>query len=235
MLEAGMKPVFVFEGRAPDLKREELAKRSARRAGATEELEAAKESGNAEDVEKYAKRTVRVTREHNAECKRLLRLMGVPVVEAPSEAEAQCAQLCKDGAVYAISTEDMDSLTFGTPVLLRHLMAPASQKTAVVEFDRAKILEELGLTDEQFTDLCILCGCDYTDKIVGIGPVRALGLIQKHGSLEEVLQNLDKDKYKVCLCLFILRALSLVVSCLFCIRCNFYRSFINIYICCVDS
>jgi flap endonuclease-1 len=58
-----------------------------------------RQSGNQEDVEKYSKRTVRVTREHNEECKRLLRLMGVPVLEAPTEAEAQCAQLCKDGLV----------------------------------------------------------------------------------------------------------------------------------------
>ena len=59
------------------------------------------QAGNQEDVEKYSKRTVRVTREHNEECKRLLGLMGVPVVEAPSEAEAQCAQLCKEGLVRA--------------------------------------------------------------------------------------------------------------------------------------
>lgn len=165
---------FVFEGKAPDLKREELAKRSARREGATTELEQAKESGDQAQIEKYSKRTVRVTREHNEDCKRLLRLMGVPVIEAPSEAEAQCAQLCKDGAVWGISTEDMDALTFGTNRLMRHLMAPASQKVAVMEFEYAKVLEELALAPEQFVDLCILCGCDYTDKIPGIGPVRAL-------------------------------------------------------------
>ena len=61
------------------------------------------------------------------ECKRLLRLMGVPVLEAPGEAEAQCAQLSKEGAVYGVSTEDMDALTFGTARLVRNLMAPASQ------------------------------------------------------------------------------------------------------------
>lgn len=197
MLEAGMKPVFVFEGRAPDLKREELAKRSARREGAGSELEAARETGNQADIEKYSKRTVRVTREHNEECKRLLTLMGVPVIEAPSEAEAQCAQLCKDGLVYAIATEDMDSLTFGTPKLVRHLMAPASQKVAVTEFEYSKALESLKLTEDQFIDLCILCGCDYTDKIAGIGPVRALQLIQKHQSLENVLKTLDPEKYKI--------------------------------------
>lgn len=123
--------------------------------------------------------------------------MGVPVIEAPGEAEAQCAQLCKDNLVYAISTEDMDSLTFATPKLVRHLMAPTSQKVAVMEFDHAKVLEGLNMTQEQFIDLCILCGCDYTDKIGGIGPVRALQLIQKHGTIEKVLEALDPEKYKI--------------------------------------
>jgi len=179
------------------MKQEELLKRSARREGASSELEAAKEAGDQAGIEKFSKRTIRVTKEHNEDCKKLLMLMGIPVIEAPSEAEAQCAQLCKDGQVYAISTEDMDSLTFGTPLLLRHLMAPAAQKVAVTEFDHAKVLQELELTEDQFIDLCILCGCDYTDKIAGIGPVRALSLIQKHKSIEKVLENLDPDKYKI--------------------------------------
>ncbi len=61
------------------------------------------QAGNEEDIEKYSKRTVRVTREHNEECKRLLKLMGVPIIEAPSEAEAQCAALNREGLVRAIS------------------------------------------------------------------------------------------------------------------------------------
>ena len=39
------------------------------------------QTGTAEEVEKYSKRTVRVTRQHNDECKRLLTLMGVPIIE----------------------------------------------------------------------------------------------------------------------------------------------------------
>jgi flap endonuclease-1 len=197
MLEAGMKPVFVFEGRPPDLKRAELAKRSSRREDATTELEAAKDAGDNEAIEKYSKRTVKVTRDHNEECKRLLHLMGVPVIEAPAEAEAQCSQMCIDGLVYGIATEDMDSLTFGCPVLLRHLMAPVSQKHSVVEFNFNQVLAQLELTKEQFVDLCILCGCDYCEKIPGIGPVSALKLIKKHGSLEGVIESLDKERYKL--------------------------------------
>lgn len=199
MLEAGMKPVFVFEGKPPALKSAELAKRGSKRADATVELEAAKEAGNAEDIEKYSKRTVRVTRQHNDECKQLLRLMGVPVIDAPGEAEAQCAELCKEGHVYGISTEDMDSLTFATPKLIRHLMAPTSQKLPALEFDYQEMLKELGLTAEQFVDVCILCGCDYTAKISGIGPGRALSLINKHGCIEKVLEAIEAGggKYQV--------------------------------------
>ena len=188
---------FVFEGKPPSLKKEELAKRSAKREGANAELQAALESGDKEAIEKFSKRTIRVTPEHNEDCKKLLRLMGIPVIDAPSEAEAQCAQLCKEGLVYGISTEDMDSLTLGTPRLLRHLMAPAAQKVPVLEFEHDKLLQELGLTNDEFIDLCILCGCDYTDKIPGIGPVRALNLIQKHKSIEKILENIDKDKHKI--------------------------------------
>ncbi|EHA8590129.1 hypothetical protein COCNU_scaffold015291G000020 [Cocos nucifera] len=69
--------------------------------------------------------------------------------------------------VYAVASEDMDSLTFGAPRFLRHLMDPSSKKIPVVEFEVSKVLEELELTMDQFIDLCILCGCDYCNSIKG--------------------------------------------------------------------
>ncbi|CAN4110847.1 unnamed protein product [Withania somnifera] len=165
LLEAGIKPVYVFDGKPPDLKKQELAKRYSRREDATDDLAKATEIGNKEDIEKFSKRTVKVTPQHNDDCKKLLRLMGVPAVEAPSEAEAQCAALCKAEKVYAVASEDMDSLTFGAPKFLRHLMDPSSKKIPVMEFDISKVLEELELSMDQFIDLCILCGCDYCDSI----------------------------------------------------------------------
>ncbi|XP_048225769.1 flap endonuclease 1 [Ricinus communis] len=197
LLEAGMKPVYVFDGQPPDLKKQELAKRYSRRADATEELAAAVETGNKEDIEKFSKRTVKVTKQHNEDCKRLLRLMGVPVIEAPSEAEAECAALCKSGKVYAVASEDMDSLTFGAPRFLRHLMDPSSRKVPVMEFETSKILEELNLTMDQFIDLCILSGCDYCDSIRGIGGMTALKLIRQHGSIENILENMNKERYQI--------------------------------------
>ncbi|XP_023531871.1 flap endonuclease 1 isoform X1 [Cucurbita pepo subsp. pepo] len=197
LLEAGVKPVYVFDGKPPDLKKQELAKRYSKRADATADLADAIEVGNKEDIEKFSKRTVKVTKQHNDDCKRLLRLMGVPVIEAPSEAEAQCAALCKLGKVYAVASEDMDSLTFGSPRFLRHLMDPSSRKIPVMEFEVAKILEELNLTMDQFVDLCILSGCDYCDSIRGIGGQTALKLIRQHGSIESILENINKERYQI--------------------------------------
>ncbi|XP_031403228.1 flap endonuclease 1 isoform X3 [Punica granatum] len=197
LLEAGIKPVYVFDGKPPEMKKQELAKRFSKRADATEDLATAIETGNKEDIEKFSKRTVKVTKQHNEDCQKLLRLMGVPVVEAPSEAEAQCAALCKAGKVYAVASEDMDSLTFGAPRFLRHLMDPSSRKVPVMEFEVSKILEELNLSMEQFVDLCILSGCDYCDSIRGIGGQTALKLIRQHGSIESVLENINRERYQI--------------------------------------
>ncbi|XP_051146386.1 flap endonuclease 1 [Andrographis paniculata] len=197
LLEAGIKPVYVFDGKPPDLKKQELAKRYSKRADATEDLSEALETGNKEDIEKFSKRTVKVTKQHNEECKKLLRLMGVPVIEAPCEAEAQCAALCKAGKVYAVASEDMDSLTFGAPRFLRHLMDPSSKKIPVMEFEVSKVLEELDLTMDQFIDLCILSGCDYCDSIRGIGGLTALKLIRQHGSIENIIENINKERYQI--------------------------------------
>ncbi|XP_034930041.1 flap endonuclease 1 [Populus alba] len=197
LLEAGIKPLYVFDGKPPDLKKQELAKRYSKRADATEDLAAAVESGVKEDIEKFSKRTVKVTKQHNDDCKRLLKLMGVPVIEAPSEAEAQCATLCKSGKVYAVASEDMDSLTFGAPRFLRHLMDPSSRKIPVMEFEIPKILEGLNLSMDQFIDLCILSGCDYCDSIRGIGGQTALKLIRQHGSIESILENINKERYQI--------------------------------------
>jgi len=121
MIDNGIKPVYVFDGKPPKMKSGELEKRTERREEAEKALEKAKEVGDAEEVDKQNRRLVKVGKSHVEECKKLLGLMGVPYVQAPCEAEAQCAELVKAGKVYAVGTEDMDALTFGSKVLLRHL------------------------------------------------------------------------------------------------------------------
>lgn len=145
----GIKPIYVFDGAPPKLKSGELAKRFQRKSEAQEAVEEAKETGTAEEIEKFSRRTVRVTREHNAECQRLLKLMGVPFIIAPTEAEAQCAVLARAGKVYAAASEDMDTLTFNSPVLLRHLTFSEQRKEPIQEIHLDKVLEGLEMDMDQ--------------------------------------------------------------------------------------
>uniref|UniRef100_A0A2A4IZZ0 Flap endonuclease 1 n=1 Tax=Heliothis virescens TaxID=7102 RepID=A0A2A4IZZ0_HELVI len=195
LVENGIKPVYVFDGKPPDMKSHQLNKRAERREEAEKELQKATEAGDQESIEKFNRRLVKVTKVHNEEARQLLKLMGIPVVEAPCEAEAQCAALVKAGKVFASATEDMDALTFGTNVLLRHLTFSEARKMPVQEFHLDDVLQGLGLEQKEFIDLCILLGCDYCGSIRGIGPKRAIELIRQHRSLEEVLRNIDTTKY----------------------------------------
>ncbi|XP_060074188.1 flap endonuclease 1-like [Ylistrum balloti] len=197
MVENGIKPVYVFDGKPPDMKSGELAKRKEKRDEAQKALTEAEEKGDAENIEKFSKRLVKMNKGHIDDCKVLLKHMGIPFVEAPGEAEAQCAALVKAGKVYATSTEDMDALTFGTNVLLRNLTVSEARKLPIKEYYYSKILEEIGLEKDEFIDLCILLGCDYCESIRGIGPKRAIDLIKQHKSIEEILKHLDTKKYTV--------------------------------------
>mmetsp|Transcript_21747 Transcript_21747/g.42774 ORF Transcript_21747/g.42774 Transcript_21747/m.42774 type:complete len:404 (+) Transcript_21747:169-1380(+) len=213
LLQKGLKPVFVFDGKAPELKSDEIAKRKelkakaeadlakaqAAHADATEQDKTKEELEAAQlEIEKASKRTTRVTREHNTDVQKLLRLMGLPVILAPGEAEAQCAELAAKGKVFAAATEDMDALTFGAPILLRRLTLPDSQNQPVVEVHLDKVLAQLELDMDQFIDLCILCGCDYCSNIKGIGPKKALKYIRDHKSLDKALEAIEKEgKYDI--------------------------------------
>lgn len=197
LVEKGIKPVYVFDGKPPDMKSGELNKRAERREEAKKQLDKATEAGDQAEMEKFNRRLVKVTKEHNDEAKELLKLMGIPYIESASEAEAQCSEMVKAGKVFGVATEDMDALTFGANILLRHMTFSEARKMPVQEIYYDKVLKGLELNQDEFTDLCILMGCDYCDTIRGIGPKRAFELITKHRSIEEILKNIDTKKYQV--------------------------------------
>ncbi|CUS20657.1 LAQU0S01e11628g1_1 [Lachancea quebecensis] len=198
MIDNGIKPCYVFDGKPPVLKSHELGKRTARRATTEEKLKEAVEE--AEKL-KHERRLVKVTPEHNEEAKKLLRLMGLPYVEAPCEAEAQCAELAKAGKVYAAASEDMDTLCYRTPFLLRHLTFSEAKKEPIHEINTEVLLQGLDLSIEQFIDLGIMLGCDYCESIRGVGPVTALKLIKEHKTLENIVEFIESgqanNKWKV--------------------------------------
>lgn len=207
LLENGIKPIYVFDGKPPALKYAELIKRKeAKKKAEKEAKEATEKIENADEIEdleeaidelnKATKRNIHITKQQIEDVKILLHLMGIPTIDAPCEAEAQCAELVKAGKAYATGTEDMDALTFGTPIILRKLTMPESAKEKVIEINVSKVLTGLNLTHEQFIDFCILCGCDYCESIKGIGPKTALKMLRKYGDIETIVDNLPQ-KYIV--------------------------------------
>lgn len=131
------------------MKSSELAKRDAKRNEAKKNLEKATESGNAVEIIKYRKQLVKVSKQHNDDVREMLRLLGVPFVNAPGEAEAQCAALVNASKVDVAATEDMDALAFASSVFLRHLTVSPAQKKPLQEFGYDKILKEMDFTKEQ--------------------------------------------------------------------------------------
>ncbi|KAJ1998632.1 Elongation of fatty acids protein 2 [Coemansia thaxteri] len=189
MVETGLKPVYVFDGKPPTMKGGELAKRRERREKAEESLKAAEEEGDEDEVVKQKKRLTKVTPVINEQAKRLLKLMGIPYVTAPCEAEAECAALAKAGKVWAAASQDMDTLLFGTPVLLRNLTAPAARKLPIEEIRLDEVLSGLEYTLEQLIDMGIILGCDYCDSVHGVGPKSGYEHIKRHKSIEEAIKT----------------------------------------------
>lgn len=200
LVENGIKPVYVFDGKPPILKGGELEKRFLKKEEATKQMEEIKDTGTAEEMLKFEKRLVKVSREHNDEAKKLLELMGIPYINAPCEAEAQCAELARSGKVFAAASEDMDTLCYKGPYLLRHLTFSEARKIPIDQIDCNLALEGLEMDRPTFVDLCILLGCDYCETIKGVGPVTAFKLIKEHGSLENIVKSINENpdsKYKL--------------------------------------
>ncbi len=119
------------------------------------------------------------------ECMKMLKMMGIPVMQAPGEGEAQCARMER-----ITLSEDMDSLAFGAEVLLRNLQFTNKKGGGkVVCIELCTVLNALEMDRVQFIDLCILLGCDYTCTIPGIGAKKAYRLMREHKSIEKILMN----------------------------------------------
>ena len=136
-----------------------------------------------------AGRSIKITKEMMEDAKNLIRIMGCPVIEAPCEAEAQCAELCQMDLAFGVASEDMDSLTFGAKYLLRGFN---SKKEPITQIDLAAMLEGFEMNMDEFIDLCIMCGCDYTHSIGNIGPIKAFKLIKEQKNIEGILEAIKK-------------------------------------------
>lgn len=195
MADHALKPVFVFDGAPPTLKARELAKRRAVKLKYESDHAAALARGDLDAAYSKATMTSRLTREMIAEARELLRLMGVPTVQAPSEGEAQAAHMALRSPNIWAASKDYDSLLFGAPRLVRFLsisgkeflpskgtFRPIVPETIVLD----RQLDGWGITREALVDLAMLVGTDFNEGIKGIGPKKALALVQRYRRIEDM-------------------------------------------------
>jgi len=198
LIEAGILPAYVFDGIPSERKSETIAERGERRARAEREWTEAADKGDMRTAFSKAIQSSRITNEIVESSRILLTYLGIPVVQAPGEGEAQAAYMAIKGDVWAASSQDFDSLLFGAPRLVRNLTLAGRRKMPGRNAYRIispelvslkNVLDHLGLTREQLIDMCILIGTDYNKGISGIGPKKAHGLLLKHGRLEAVFEQ----------------------------------------------
>ena len=191
----GMELVFVFDGKPPALKFAEIHRRRTIKERYDAEHAAAIETGDLAKAYSKATMTSRLTREMAAEARELLRLMGLPVVDAPSEGEAQASHIATREDVWAAASKDYDCLLFGTPRLVRFLTISGKEflpskgafRAITPELiDTGEMLAHYNITREQLIDLAILIGTDFDEGIKGIGPKKALKLVSEFGSIENM-------------------------------------------------
>jgi flap endonuclease-1 len=193
--EHRIRPVFVFDGRPPVEKAQELDRRRALKAAFERERAEAIARGDLPAAYAKATMTSRLTREMAADARELLTLMGLPVVQAPSEGEAQAAHLARADGVWAAASKDYDTLLFGAPRQLRFLGVGGKQflpskgvfRPLIPEvIDLEEQLSSWQITREGLVDLALLVGTDFNEGVHGIGPKKALTLVRRHGSIESM-------------------------------------------------
>ena len=189
LLQEGIKPVYVFDGIPPELKQEEIKKRKAAKKMAEEKYTEAKEKEDIEGMRKYSGRFVKITDEIIQQSKELLEALGIPVVQAPSEGEAEAAVLARSEKVWAAASQDYDAILYGAPYLVRNLTSARRKKMPsglyqeinpeLIEFQT--VVRELGIDKDQLICLAILVGTDYNPGgVKGLGQKKALEIVQKY-------------------------------------------------------
>jgi flap endonuclease-1 len=198
LLAKGIKPVFVFDGKPHALKEKTREKRKEIRTLAEQKMQEAIKKGNIEEARKFAKQSSKLTNEMIEEAKQLIEFMGLPVIQAKGEGEAQISVMAEQGKLYGCVSQDYDSLLFGTPVLLRNITVGGKRKIpgkniyldALPERILLKeVLEKNGINRKKLVWIAILIGTDFNEKFPKVGPKTALKLVKEFNSFEEIIKE----------------------------------------------
>lgn len=196
-LENGITPVWIFDGKHPELKADVIAQRRAKKETAQLKWKEALEAGDYTEAQKWGQRSVGFSPHMVEETMEMLELLGVPAIRAAAEGEAQGAVMTKRGELDGIATQDWDALLYGSPIMIRNLMSAGSRRMGkVIRAERiilADLLAEHEISKEQLVDLAIMIGTDFHPGIKGIGPKTGLKLIKEYLTIEAICAAKDKE------------------------------------------
>lgn len=192
LVDKGIKPIYVFDGKPHVLKKDTQANRRQIREEAEIKWKEAMNEGRIEDARKFAVRSSRMSAGIVEGSKTLLQLMGIPYIQAKSEGEAQASYMVKKGDAWIVASQDYDCLLFGAPRMLKNI-AISGPRARLEIIHLNEVLEENGLTREQLIDVAILVGTDFNEGIKGIGAKKGRNLIKKHGNVYSVLKQLKTE------------------------------------------
>ncbi|MFX1454802.1 MAG: flap endonuclease-1 [Promethearchaeota archaeon] len=195
-LEHNIKPIYVFDGISSDLKLDTIRERKKIKDEAQKKMIEAQDAENFREARKFAQFTSKLDADMIEESKKLIESMGIPIIQASSEGEAQSAYMVEIGDAWACASQDYDTLLFGGERLLRNFAINRTKKvkdttvTLDIEFvSLSKFLKNLEITREQLVEMGILIGTDFFPGIKGIGQKTALNLIKKYGTVENLINN----------------------------------------------
>lgn len=200
LMEQGIKLAFVFDGKPPKMKFGESKIREQRKRKAEKKLKGV-DKDDFESIAKYKKQSIRITKDIIKESEEFIKALGLPIIRAPSEAEAQAAFMAEQGDVYATVSQDHDSLLYNTPRMIRNITVSPKRKikgmyvSVYPEMIVLKdVLKKLKINQDQLLALSILVGTDYNPGgVKRIGPKTALKLVQEHKSFEKIFANVEAE------------------------------------------
>ena len=207
LLQEGVKPIYVFDGKSPELKAKEIENRKERKEMAQAKFVEASKINDTDSMKKYSSRNVKITDEILEQSKEILKAMGIPSIQAPSEGEAEAVYLSKNGWVWAAASQDYDALLYGSPVLIRNLTMSKRKRVAggeyvdvsIEQIKTEDVLKELEISQDQLICLAILVGTDYNPSgVKGLGQKRALEIVKEYKTPEEIFKSIeDSEKYEL--------------------------------------
>lgn len=182
-LQNNITPIFIFEGKPPDAKLPTLQKRKNKQKKLQEKIEILVKNGNNEEAKKLEKQCIVIKKTHSQDLITILQLLGIPFIKASGEAEALCATLSKKKLIDFTLTDDTDALLFGCSNIIKH----TNENNVFDLLDTTSLLRHMNISFTQFREICILCGCDYSGTLPGIGPIKSLQYIKKHNTINNII------------------------------------------------